>query len=221
MFDHVTYADDVLQFHTSPEASKSGAVTTLRQAGVQFTADSVSLGKYGPFVLPEQVRLAPQFQQLMRLNDNSLRLAGLSKSPRKRPDWPVLTYAYRLYLEHVGVATTKDLALLLAPMVDAKRNLWNALCDRCTQSIEKGQTITVEVLDALALDVAGTLTAFNDSLGRSKHKIPFPKDDAKEIPAKRVGAYARFVARLVGTWPQTTSSIPWCSMQVSIYPKGC
>jgi hypothetical protein len=49
-------------------------------------------------------------------------------------------------------------------MIESKRVLWNAMCDRCQQAIEKGQTITAEVLDALAADVTTTLTAFNDSL---------------------------------------------------------
>ncbi len=196
MFDSVTFSENVLQFHTNPDASQAGAITTLRQAGVAFTPDSVSLGKYGPFALPAEVRESDEFKQLLALNDNTLRVVGLSKSPRKRPDWPMVTYAYRLYASHDGVETSKDLPLLLAPMVEAKRNLWNALCGRCIEAMEKGQTITAEVLDALALDVNTTLTAFNDSLGRSKHKIPFPKDDVKEIPAKRVGAYARFVSRL-------------------------
>lgn len=54
--------------------------------------------------------------------------------------------------------------------------------------IEKGQTITA--------DVAATLTAFNDALGRSKDRIAFPKDDVKQIPAQPAGAYACFAARL-------------------------
>jgi hypothetical protein len=196
MFDKVTFSKNVLLFHTKADASQAGSITTLRQAGVAFTPQTVSLGKYGPFTLPAEVSTSDEFKRLLTLNDNSLRVVGLSKSPRKRPDWPMVTYAYRLYASHDGVETSKDVPLLLAPMVEAKRNLWNALCGRCIAAMEKGQTITAEVLDALALDVNTTLTAFNDSLGRSKHKIPFPKDDVKEIPAKRVGAYARFVSRL-------------------------
>jgi hypothetical protein len=70
------------------------------------------------------------------------------------------------------------------------------MCDRCQQAIEKGLTITADVVDAMAADVTATLTAFNHSLGRSKGKLRFPKDDPKQIPARRVGVYARFVALL-------------------------
>src|ERR1700691_2927484 len=105
MFDGVTYSNSVLQFHTSSTADQAGAVTTLRQAGVAFTPDSVSIGKYGPFPLPVEVREAAEFQQLMKLNKNSLRVSGTSKAPRKRLGWPILTYAYRLYAAHEGIAT--------------------------------------------------------------------------------------------------------------------
>jgi hypothetical protein len=53
-------------------------------------------------------------------------------------------------------------------MIESKRMLWNAMCDRCQQAIEKGQTITANVVNAMAADVRATVTAFNDSLGRSK-----------------------------------------------------
>jgi hypothetical protein len=65
--DRVGFSDDVLLFHTGASADQAGAVTTLRQAGVVFTSDSVSLGKYGPFALPSEVRDAREFQQLRRL----------------------------------------------------------------------------------------------------------------------------------------------------------
>jgi hypothetical protein len=196
MFDRVSFSEDVLLFHTSASADQGGASTTLRQAGVVFTNDSVSLGKYGPFALPSEVRDVRGFQQLMALSNNTVRVSGKSKSPRSRPDWPILSYAYRLYADHSGVATDRELPPLLAQMIEAKRVLWNAMCDRCQQAIEKGQTITAEVIDAMAADVTTTLTAFNDSLGRSKDKLRFPKDDPKQIPARRVGVYARFAALL-------------------------
>jgi hypothetical protein len=196
MFDRVSFSEDVLLFHTAASANQGGAVTTLRQAGVVFTSDSVSLGKYGPFALPSEVRDAREFQQLMALSDNTVRITGKSKSPRSRPDWPMLSYAYRLYADHTGVATDRELPPLLAQMIESKRVLWNAMCDRCQQAIEKGQTVTAEVIDAVAADVTTTLTTFNDSLGRSKDKLRFPKDDPKQIPARRVRAYARFVALL-------------------------
>jgi transposase len=196
MFDGVSFSDNVLLFHTNASAGQSGAVTTLRLGGVEFTNDTVSLGKYGPFALPPEVRDAKEFQHLFALNDNIIRVSGTSKAPRKRPDWPVLTYAYRLYADHAGVETDRELPPFLAQMIEAKRLLWNAMCERCERAIENGQTITADVVDALAVDVTATLTAFNDSLGRSKDRIPFPKDDSKQIPAQRVGAYARFVAHL-------------------------
>ncbi len=196
MFDRVSFSKGVLLFHTAATADQAGAVTTLRQAGVVFTNDSVSLGKYGPFALPSEVRDATGFQQLMALSDNTVRLSGTSKAPRSRPDWPILTYAYRLYADHAGLATDHELSSLLAQMIESKRVLWNAMCDRCQQAIEKGQTITAEVIDAIAADVTTTLTAFNDSLGRPKNKLRFPQDDPKQIPARRVGVYARFVALL-------------------------
>ena len=196
MFDGVTYANSVLQFHTSATADQAGAVTTLRQAGVAFTPDTVSIGKYGPFPLPAEFRETAEFQRLMELNDHSIRVSGASKSPRKRPDWPILTYAYRLYAAHDGIATDAELPPSLVQMVESKRLLWNALCQRCSQAIEAGQTVTGEVLDALSAETGATLTTFNDSLGRSKDKIAFPKDDPKLIPAQRVRAFARFTSRL-------------------------
>jgi len=69
------------------------------------------------------------------------------------------------------VETDHELPPFLAQMVEAKRLLWNALCERCQRAIEKGQTITADVVDTLAVDVTATLTAFNDSLGRSKDRI--------------------------------------------------
>ena len=196
MFERISFSDGVLKFHTAPDVGQSGVATTVRQAGLAFTPETVTLGKYGPFALPDEIRTSTEFQQMIALNDGSIRVAGLSKSPRKRPDWPMLSYAYRIYASHEGITTDRELPALLAQMVESKRQLWNALCERCTQAIEKGQTITAEVLDELAVDVNSTLTAFNDSLGRSKDKIVFPKDDVKEIPAKRIGVYARFVGRL-------------------------
>jgi hypothetical protein len=94
------------------------------------------------------------------------------------------------------VETDRELPPFLAQMVEAKRLLWNAMCERCERAIENGQTITADVVDALAADATATLTAFNDSLGRSKDRITFPKDDVKQIPARRAGAYARFAAHL-------------------------
>lgn len=196
MFDGVSFSDNVLLFHTSASAHQSGAVTTLRLGSVKFTNDTVSLGKYGPFALPPEVRDAKGFQHVLVLNGNTIRVGGQSKAPRKRPDWPVLTYAYRLYADHAGVETDRELPPFLAQMIEAKRLLWNAMCERCQRAIEKGQTITADVVDALAADATATLTAFNDSLGRSKDRITFPKDDVKQIPARRVGAYARFAAHL-------------------------
>jgi transposase len=196
MFDHVSFSEKVLRFHTSSSADQAGAVTTVRQASVSLTPDSISLGKHGPFALPSEVRDASEFRHLMELSDGAFRIPGLSKSPRKRPDWPILTYAYRLYADHIGVDTDRELPPVLARMIESKRQLWNAMCEHCERSIEKGQTITAEVLDSLAADVTTILTAFNNSLGRSKDKIAFPKDDATQIPAQRVSAYARFVSRL-------------------------
>jgi hypothetical protein len=196
MFDGVSFSDNVLLFHTSASTDQSGAATTLRLASVKFTSDTVSLGKYGPYALPPEICDAQEFQHLLALNDNTIWVGGQSKSPRKRPNWPVLTYAYRLYADHAGVAANRELPPFLAQMIEAKRLLWNAMCKLCELAIEKGQTIPADVVDALATDVTTTLTAFNDSLGRSKDKIPFPKDDSKHIPAQRVGAYFSFVARL-------------------------
>jgi len=196
MFDHVSFSDDVLLFHTSPSADQAGASTALRLGGLVFSNDSVSLGKYGPYPLPAELREAKEFQHLLALNQNSIRVRGQSKSPRTRPDWPILTYAYRLYLGHAGVPGDRELPPLLAQMIEAKRLLRNALCDHCQATIEQGQSMTAEAIDALAADVKSTLTVFNDSLGRSKDKLRFPKDDPKQSPAQRVGAYARLVARL-------------------------
>ena len=196
MFDHVSFSDGVLLFHTSPNAGQSGASTTLRLGGLAFTGDSVSIGKCGPYLLPTELREAKEFQHLLALNQDSIRVRGQSKSPRARPDWPILTYAYRLYLGHVGVPGDRELPPVLVHMIESKRLLWNALCDRFQAAIEQGQSMTAEAIDALAADVKSTLTTFNDSLGRSKHKLRFPKDDPKQIPARRVGAYSRFVAYL-------------------------
>jgi hypothetical protein len=107
MFDGVSFSDNVLLFHTSASAGQSGAVTTLRLGSVKFTNDTVSLGKYGPFALPPEVRDAKGFQHLLVLNGNTIRVGGQSKAARKRPDWPVLTYAYRLYADHAGVETDR------------------------------------------------------------------------------------------------------------------
>jgi hypothetical protein len=196
MFDRVSFSEGVLLFHTCASADQAGSVTTLRQAGVVFTSDSVSLGKYGPFALPPEVRDAREFKKLLALSDNTVRVSGKSKSPRSRPNWPILSYSYRLYADHAGVATDRELPQLLAQMIESKRVLWNAMCERCQRAIEKGQTVTSEVLDAMAADVTATLTAFNDSLGRSKDTLRFPKDDPKQIPARRMGEYARFIALL-------------------------
>jgi hypothetical protein len=196
MFDYVSFSDKVLRFHTSSSADQAGTVTAVRQAGVTLTPDSISLGKYGPFGLPPEVRDAREFRQLMELTDGAIRIPGLSKSPRKRPNWPILTYAYRLYADHIGVNTDRELPPVLARMIESKRQLWNAMCEHCQRSIEEGQTITTEVVDSLAAEVTTILTAFNNSLGYSKDKIAFPKDDATQAPAQRVVAYGRFVSRL-------------------------
>lgn len=196
MFDRVSYANSVMQFHTNPDADQSGAATTLRLGGVMFTPDTVTLGKYGPFPLPAEVRKSQEFQRLIGLNEGELRVSGASKSPRKRPDWPMLTYAYRLYASHEGVRTDRELPPLLAGMVESKRLLWNALCQRCTQAIEAGQTVTAPVLDGLWAEIVIVVAAFNGALGRSKDKIALPKDDAQLTPAQRVGALARFASRL-------------------------
>ena len=66
MFDGVSFSDNVLLFHTSASAGQSGAVTTLRLGGVEFTNDTVSLGKYGPFALPSEVRDAKEPVQKLR-----------------------------------------------------------------------------------------------------------------------------------------------------------
>lgn len=195
MFDGVSFSDNVLFFHTSPSADQSGASTALRLAGISFTKDTVSLGKYGPYVLPFEVREAREFQRLLELNKGLIRVSGKSKSPRTRPNWPVLTYSYRLYANHAGLDTNHELPSFLVQMVEAKRLLWNAMCQECDQAIEKGQSITADEVDALAASVTTTLTAFNHALGRSKDNIPFPKD-YKQNPARRVGAYFDFAAHL-------------------------
>lgn len=134
MFDGVSFSDDVLLFHTNASADQSGAATPLRQGSVKFTNDTVSLGRYGPFALPPEVRDAKEFQHLLALNDNIVRIGRTSKAPRKRPDWPVLTYAYRLYADHAGVETDRQLPPFLTQMIEAKRLLWNAMCERCQRA---------------------------------------------------------------------------------------
>jgi hypothetical protein len=188
MFDDVSFSDHVLLFHTSASASQSGAGTALRHGGVEITNNTITLGSYGPFALPPEVRDAKEFQHLLALNDNRIRVRGLSKAPRKRPDWPILTYAYRLYADHAGVVTDRELPPSLAQMIEAKRLLWNAMCQQCEQAIERGQTITADVVDPLAADVTATFAAFKDAPGRSIDRISYLKDDGKQIPARRVGA---------------------------------
>ena len=100
MFDRVSVSEHVLLFHTSASADQAGAARTLRQADVVFTSDSVSLGKYGPFALPSEVRDARELQQLMALSDNTVRVGGKSKSPGSHPDriiqgWlPIVNYRH-------------------------------------------------------------------------------------------------------------------------------
>ena len=196
MFDGVSFCDNTLLFHSSPSANQAGASTTLRQATLVFSRDTVSIASYGPFALPLEVRDAKEFQRLLVLNDNSIRVTGTSKQVRRRPDWPMLTYAYRLYAKHSGISEDGELPPWFAHMVKAKRSLWNAMCDLCEQAIDRGQIIATEVLDSIAADVTATLRAFNDSVGHPKDKLPFPKNDGNQIPARRVGAYLRFVAHL-------------------------
>lgn len=196
MFNKISYSDDILKFHTSESASQCGASVALRQASIAFTTDSVTLGNYGPFALPPELKSSKGFREILDLNGGSFRVAGISRSPRKRPSWPILTYAYRLYLHHEGIATSDVLPPQISQMIEAKRTLWNTLIEHCEDAIEAGQSVTREVIDVLAKEVILALASFNDSLGRSKDKIPFPKDDPDKLPAQRLGAYARFLNRL-------------------------
>src|SRR5580692_2406870 len=83
MFDGVSFSDNTLLFHSSPSADQAGASTTLRQASLVFGSETVSIGSYGPFALPLDVRAAKEFQRLLVLNDNSIRVTGTSKQLRR------------------------------------------------------------------------------------------------------------------------------------------
>lgn len=196
MFDRVTYSNGILEFHTADFASQAGAATALRQSSMAFTDKTVTLGSYGPFPLPTEFRAGSDFQRMIASCGGNARVTGLSKTPRKRPGWPMLTYAYRLYLDHKGVAVSRVLPDALRHIVETKAALWNAMVARCEQTIEAGQPVPAEAIDALAVEVKAALTVFNDALGRSKDKIAFPQDEPTEVPAKRFDAYARFKFRL-------------------------
>ncbi len=174
---------------TDPAANRTVVSASLRNGGIRITNDSIQIAT-AVVDLPAAMKQEPRIREMLDFSE-AIIVRGAPKNPRMRPDWPMLSYKYRLWLTHSGLTSEGKLPPAVEHAIKKKLEFWNRLCDLMNEAITAGQPLTSEEIDALAEACERMLTEFNNSVRIQKDKLRFPEDDKKEIPARRYRGYIR------------------------------
>lgn len=198
MFSHTSLVGNVIHVHIA-EASLSATTSFMRGTFVFDSAShTVTLGKFPAILLPSTLQIeegstlslalvAPDGSvktqrrtgAVVRSKDGSLRIAGKLKSdPKHKAEdgWTIRAYRFRAYMKHAGIESDETIPHWITDSVSRQRLFWNKLSYLCRQARRACSDVSVEMIETFIVEtIRPSIDAFNNSLGRSKEKLKYPK----------------------------------------------
>jgi transposase len=157
---------------------------TLLPAGFQIEENS-TLGF--ALVAPDgSLRTQTRTGVIVRSKDGYLRINGKATSEPKHKvedGWTVRVYRFRAYMKHPGIESDEALPQWIADSITRQRLFWNKLSYLCREARRASSGVPVEAIqNFIDESIRPSIDAFNNSLGRSRGKLAYPKVLKTEEP---------------------------------------
>ncbi|MHB1795965.1 MAG: hypothetical protein ACYCPO_13460, partial [Acidobacteriaceae bacterium] len=203
MFTRAELKDGTILIHIEVTSLKSTYSFLAGGVSIDTNAQSIAFGKANPIALPADLLLhegdtlffqlvAPTGELKKQVRtvvlgkcvEGIFRIAGRAKTQAKftaTDGWSIKVYKMRAYLSHTGVKTDGAIPQWIKDSVERQRKYWNSLAwlcrdarRKCTSDAGGDARVFIDENVFPAIDV------FNNSLGRSKNKIRYPKSLKEE-----------------------------------------
>ena len=203
MFTRSEFKDGTILIHTEVTSLKSTYTFLAGSISINTGVQSITFGKADPTALPANLLLhegEKLFFQLVaptgelkkqvrtvilgKCVDGVFKIAGRAKTPAKftaADGWGIKVYKMRAYLSHTGVKTDGAIPQWIKDSVERQRKYWNSLSWHCRDARRKCTSDTGgDARVFIDENIFPAIDVFNNSLGRPKNKIRYPKSLKKE-----------------------------------------
>lgn len=226
MYRCIEVVGDKVYLHLAEISLKATKNFTHGRVTLDRFLGTVTFGSLPPVALPPELVLEDGKQLFMQLvapdgkprkqtrtgtllkvkDADVYRIRGLDKTPSAFPaedGWTNSVIQYRAYYTHPGLRTTGYIPDWLQGSIARQRSLWNRMAWYCRQARRRCSPVPSEEIKAfIHQTVFPAIDDLNNSLGRSRKKMKYPKKLTAEAPG--VDGLWKFVGILhkrIEAWP--------------------